>query len=410
MSKVLDRIGVGAALSAVQHDANLSSFCGINEQQTGATYTVTVDDQNRTLEISRGTAVTITLDLLATIIAALHTDDFRVIIKNIGAGVVTINTDAADTFDDTSTSITLAQYDCVEIQTSNTSTIWNVIRKYVADAATKTGTETFTNKTLTSPTLNSATLVTPALGTPASGVLTNCTGTASGLTAGNVTTNANLTGDVTSVGNATTIGALKVATGMLQALSVTAAKIASNTITATQIAANAIGSSELANNAVDTAAIVNLAVTEGKIAALAVTAAKIANNTITATQIAANGVGTSEIAALAVTAAKIANDTITSTQIADDAVRFSNELDNTVVNTDYAVGATSTQLLPAGVFNMEVLTNTCQLQIQTTTGWTIYGDLGAVGTTEHVISDGVNVRLNNPFGSSSTVRTRKIFS
>ena len=51
----------------------------------------------------------------------------------------------------------------------------------------------------------SPTLVTPALGTPASGVLTNCTGTASGLTAGTVTTNANLTGEVTSSGNATTI-------------------------------------------------------------------------------------------------------------------------------------------------------------------------------------------------------------
>jgi hypothetical protein len=36
----------------------------------------------------------------------------------------------------------------------------------------------------TSPTITSASLVTPALGTPASGVLTNCTGTANGLTAG----------------------------------------------------------------------------------------------------------------------------------------------------------------------------------------------------------------------------------
>ncbi len=42
-----------------------------------------------------------------------------------------------------------------------------------------TATQTLTNKTLTSPTLT-----TPALGTPASGVLTNCTGTATGLTAG----------------------------------------------------------------------------------------------------------------------------------------------------------------------------------------------------------------------------------
>ena len=51
----------------------------------------------------------------------------------------------------------------------------------------------------------SPSLTTPNLGTPSAGVLTNCTGTASGLTAGNVTTNANLTGGVTSVGNAATV-------------------------------------------------------------------------------------------------------------------------------------------------------------------------------------------------------------
>ena len=39
----------------------------------------------------------------------------------------------------------------------------------------------------------SPTLVTPALGTPASGVLTNCTGTASGLTAGTATLASNVT-------------------------------------------------------------------------------------------------------------------------------------------------------------------------------------------------------------------------
>ena len=44
-----------------------------------------------------------------------------------------------------------------------------------------------------------------ALGTPTSGTMTNVSGTASSLTAGNVTTNANLTGDITSVGNATTL-------------------------------------------------------------------------------------------------------------------------------------------------------------------------------------------------------------
>ena len=54
---------------------------------------------------------------------------------------------------------------------------------------------------------DSPTLTTPALGTPSALVGTNITGTASGLTSGNVTTNANLTGDVTSVGNATSIAA-----------------------------------------------------------------------------------------------------------------------------------------------------------------------------------------------------------
>jgi len=56
-----------------------------------------------------------------------------------------------------------------------------------------------------------------ALGTPVSGILTNCTGTAAGLTAGNatlaatVTTNANLTGHVTSTGNAAVLGSFTLA-------------------------------------------------------------------------------------------------------------------------------------------------------------------------------------------------------
>lgn len=45
--------------------------------------------------------------------------------------------------------------------------------------ATLAGTETLTNKTLTAPVMTA-----PVLGTPSSGVLTNCTGTAAGLTAG----------------------------------------------------------------------------------------------------------------------------------------------------------------------------------------------------------------------------------
>lgn len=69
--------------------------------------------------------------------------------------------------------------------------------------ATSVASQTGTGSTFVMNT--SPTLVTPNLGTPSAVVLTNATGTASGLTAGAVTTNANLTGDVTSVGNATTL-------------------------------------------------------------------------------------------------------------------------------------------------------------------------------------------------------------
>jgi hypothetical protein len=72
-----------------------------------------------------------------------------------------------------------------------------------------------------------------ALGTPTSGVATNLTGTASGLTAGNVTTNANLTGHITSVGNATTLGSFTAAQ-LLSALSTNIPEVISLTPSADQ--------------------------------------------------------------------------------------------------------------------------------------------------------------------------------
>lgn len=67
-------------------------------------------------------------------------------------------------------------------------------------------TGTLSSQTDLQTALNAKVTSNGALGTPSSGVATNLTGTASGLTAGNVTTNANLTGHVTSVGNAAVLG------------------------------------------------------------------------------------------------------------------------------------------------------------------------------------------------------------
>ena len=81
--------------------------------------------------------------------------------------------------------------------TANQAVFTDASKGLVSNAITGTGNVVMS----TSPTL-----VTPNLGTPSTLVGTNITGTAAGLTAGNVTTNANLTGAVTSVGNATSLG------------------------------------------------------------------------------------------------------------------------------------------------------------------------------------------------------------
>lgn len=84
-----------------------------------------------------------------------------------------------------------------------TNDVWKAgVKGAEIEIANISGAQTFTNKTLTSPVL-----VTPALGTPASGVATNLTGTAAGLTVG-ATTGVEAGADVTDATNVTAAGAL----------------------------------------------------------------------------------------------------------------------------------------------------------------------------------------------------------
>ena len=136
-------------------------------------------------------------------------------IVNNSTGALTVNSSGGNSISTIPAGMS-AVVTCIAI-TGTTATSWHF--EYTSyDAITGTGAAVFAD---------SPALVTPDLGTPSALVGTNITGTASGLTAGNVTTNANLTGDVTSVGNATTLTnapvIAKVLTGYVSGAGVVAA-------------------------------------------------------------------------------------------------------------------------------------------------------------------------------------------
>lgn len=127
---------------------------------------------------------------------------------------------------------------------------------------------------------NSPTLVTPALGTPSALVGTNITGTAAGLTAGNVTTNANLTGDVTSVGNATSIAA-----GVIVDADISASAAIVDTKLATISTALKVSNSATTATSANTASAIVARDASGNFTAGTITAA-LTGNAATATALA----------------------------------------------------------------------------------------------------------------------------
>lgn len=128
MTKVVTSTGLGAAISESQNDSNLSSMSGKNSLESGTTHTIDINDQNDTIEYTNASLVTITLPTISTVTGAnLDTDDFKVLIKSVGAGGVTINRSSTDTFDDGTTSKTLPQYSRILLQTDSTLGKWNII-------------------------------------------------------------------------------------------------------------------------------------------------------------------------------------------------------------------------------------------------------------------------------------------
>lgn len=132
MTKIIDRAGKGAAINATENDANLSSLSGINAPITATTHTVDVDDQNDTIEYSNALPIAVTLPAISSVTGAnIHTDDFKVTLKNIGVGLVTVTRGGTDTFDDGDTSKTLSQFESITIQSDNALTAWNIVNSHL---------------------------------------------------------------------------------------------------------------------------------------------------------------------------------------------------------------------------------------------------------------------------------------
>lgn len=124
---IITRAGKGVPITATEHDKNINSWNTTVEVVSTATRTVVYTDQNKILELNNA-AMVVTLDLIATIAAAIDTGSFKVTLRNINAAAATVNVTGPDTMDadanNNTTSMTLSQYQVVTFETDGAGTKW----------------------------------------------------------------------------------------------------------------------------------------------------------------------------------------------------------------------------------------------------------------------------------------------
>lgn len=128
---LVTRQGSGALLTQAQGDTNWNTLNGINESIVATTHTIDHTDELKTIEYNNASSIAVTLTAISVIDGANDSQisDFKVTLKNIGAGLVTITCGGTDTFDNGATSKTVAQYDSLTIQTDSTGSKWNVLEQ-----------------------------------------------------------------------------------------------------------------------------------------------------------------------------------------------------------------------------------------------------------------------------------------
>ncbi len=136
---LVTRSGKGAALSAANHDQNIESLSGTVDAKTSTPYKVLYTDQNKTIEVTSAGAFTLQLDAIATLVGSggVDTTKFRVKIKNLGTGTVTVSPNGSETIDGAA-SYAVEQYEFVEIQVNAAGLGWNILSSLYTAARIKT--------------------------------------------------------------------------------------------------------------------------------------------------------------------------------------------------------------------------------------------------------------------------------
>lgn len=146
MSNLTTRATKGDSLTHGELDTNFKR----GAQTKAASYTVVEGDNRDAIDVTA--VATITLPDATAIVAAADTGDFQVTLNNTTVAVMTITcVTGTDTIDGSTSDYIVNGIDSITLKVDQAGTGYNI----VGGAATKTATETLTNKTLTSPTITS---------------------------------------------------------------------------------------------------------------------------------------------------------------------------------------------------------------------------------------------------------------
>lgn len=199
-----------------------------------------------------------------------------------------------------------------------------------------------------------------------------------------------------------------VGTAQIDNSAVTTAKILDLNVTEPKIAANAVTANKIADDAVTNGKILNGSVSNTKLATDAVATGNIVDDAVTEPKIGPGAVNATGLANDAVTTAKILNANVTEAKLADGAVtraKLGARTVNAQIDTAHSIVATDQN----GIVTMDnAAANTVTINLNATTALNVghQTDIVQIGAGVTTIDAVAGVTLNNVDGGSTTISAR----